>query len=46
MMNVELNIAGFRFTREIPDRRGKSFASPKFDPSPNPVAPSAPAPAS
>jgi hypothetical protein len=44
MMNVELNIAGFRFTREIPDRRGKSFTSPKFDHRPNPVAPSAPAP--
>jgi hypothetical protein len=30
MLNVELNIAGFRFTREIPDRWGlsrKSFRS-------------------
>jgi hypothetical protein len=32
MMNVELNIAGFRFTREIPDLRRKSFQSRKFDP--------------
>ncbi len=32
MMNVELNIAGFRFTREIPDLRRKSLPSRKFDP--------------
>ncbi|WP_324849543.1 hypothetical protein [Mycobacterium sp.] len=27
MLNVELNIAGFRFSREIPDLRHKSFRS-------------------
>jgi hypothetical protein len=28
MLNVEINIAGFRFSREIPDVRRKSFRSP------------------
>ncbi|MGB6209400.1 hypothetical protein [Mycobacterium sp.] len=27
MLNVELNIVGFRFSREIPDLRRKSFRS-------------------
>ncbi len=28
MLNVEINIAGFRFSREIPDVRRTSFRSP------------------
>jgi hypothetical protein len=31
MMNVELNIVGFRFTREITGLRRKSIQSRKFD---------------
>jgi hypothetical protein len=27
MLNVELNIAGYRFSREFPDLRRKSFRS-------------------
>jgi hypothetical protein len=27
MLNVEINIAGYRFSREIPDLRRKSFRS-------------------
>ena len=30
MLNVELNIAGFRFSREIPDLRRKSFLTPRL----------------
>ena len=29
MVYVELNIAGYRFSREIPDLRRKSFRSPR-----------------
>jgi hypothetical protein len=32
MLTVELNIAGFRFSREIPDLRRKSIRSPGFGP--------------
>ena len=28
MLDIEINIAGFRFSREIPDLRRKSFRSP------------------
>ena len=28
MLDVEINIAGYRFSREIPDFRRKSFRSP------------------
>jgi hypothetical protein len=28
MLNVEINIAGYRFSREIPDLRRRSFRSP------------------
>jgi hypothetical protein len=34
MLNVELNIAGFRFSREIPNLRRKSFRSRGFGPRP------------
>jgi hypothetical protein len=27
MLNIELNIAGYRFSREIPDLRRRSFRS-------------------
>ncbi len=35
MLNVELNIAGFRFSREIPDLRRRSFQSRRFGPHPS-----------
>ncbi len=35
MLNVELNIAGFRFIREIPDVRRKSVRSPESTARPN-----------
>jgi hypothetical protein len=28
MLNVEINFAGFRFSREVPDLRQKLFRSP------------------
>lgn len=34
MVNVELNIFGFRISREIPDRRRKSVRSREFGPRP------------
>jgi hypothetical protein len=34
MLTVELNIAGFRFSREIPDLRRKSFRSRRLVPRP------------
>jgi hypothetical protein len=30
MLIVELNVAGYRFSREIPDLRRRSFRSPGF----------------
>jgi hypothetical protein len=35
MLNVELNIVGFRFTREIPDLRRRPFQSRRFSPNPS-----------
>jgi hypothetical protein len=35
VLNVELNIVGFRFSGVIPDLRRKSFRSRKFGPHPN-----------
>jgi hypothetical protein len=35
MVNVELNIAGFRFSREIPDVRRRLFRSRGFGPRPD-----------
>lgn len=32
MLIVELNIAGYRFTRELPELRRKSFRSGRFSP--------------
>jgi hypothetical protein len=35
MLNIELNIVGFRFTREIPDLRRKSLRSGGSGPRPS-----------